>query len=185
MGPGWKRNYGRGRLAPLLLRIMKGTLFGLACLLILAGCRQEQEATVTIGDEERIPVSFQPVWQGHRSTLAPGAYPARSEAEWTALRAQLSGTTQPPATVSFDGTMLLAVVESGSTGGHTMEVILADRTADTLYVTYELGIPGDDCNAIQALEQPFQVVRIPATELPVRTIRKPLTLRCTQWGGLR
>lgn len=162
---------------------MKGTLFCLVGLLILAGCRPE-DPTITIGDADRIPVSFQPVWQGHRSSLEPGAYPARNETEWTPLRAQLSGTSQPPA-VTFDGTMLLTVVESGSTGGHTMEVILADRTADTLYITYELGIPADDCNAIQALEQPFQVVRIPATDLPIRTTRKTLRLRCTQWGGLR
>lgn len=162
---------------------MKGTLFGIVSLLILAGCRP-QEATITIGDEDRIPVSYQPVWQGNRSTLGPGVYPAQTEQEWAQLRAQLSGTAQPPAT-SFDGTMVLAVVEEGSTGGHTMEVILADRSADTLYITYELGIPGQDCNAIQALEQPFQVVRIPATDLPIRTIRKTFTLRCTQWGGLR
>jgi hypothetical protein len=162
---------------------MKGTLFGLVCLLILGGCRP-REATITIGDEDRFPVSFQPVWQGHRSILEPGAYVARTDEEWAVLRAELSGTAQPPA-LSLDGTMLLAVVDAGTTGGHTLEIILADRSADTLYVTYELGIPGQDCNAIQALEQPFHVVRIPATALPIQTIRKTLTLRCTQWGGLR
>jgi hypothetical protein len=125
-----------------------------------------QEIVATeIAMKPTIPVSFRSVGKGYRSGVrAPLQVVARSHDEWTALwRQHTSGdsSSRPPPAIDFDKEVVVALfLGERPTGGYDVQISRAEQTNDGLIIYYREKDPPPGGMVIQALTQPFHIVRI-------------------------
>ena len=125
-----------------------------------------QEIVATeIAMKPTIPVSFRSVGKGYRSGVrAPLQVVARSHGEWTALwRQHTSGdsSSRPPPAIDFDKEVVVALfLGERPTGGYDVQISRAEQTNDGLIIYYREKDPPPGGMVIQALTQPFHIVRI-------------------------
>lgn len=88
-----------------------------------------------------------------------------NEAEWEALwKRHRSSQNNPPAPprINFSTEIVVGVfLSEKSTGGYEVEITRAEQTATELHVYYREKSPARDAMAIQALTQPYHLVRLP------------------------
>ena len=121
-------------------------------------------ATV-IAMKPTLPVSFRSVGKGYRSGVrAPLQVVARSHDEWTALwRQHASGDSgsRPPPAIDFEKEVVVALfLGEKPTGGYDVQISRAEQTNDGLIIYYREKDPSPGGMVIQALTQPFHIVRI-------------------------
>jgi hypothetical protein len=127
--------------------------------------RAEEIATTEIAMKPTIPVTFRSVGKGYRSGVrAPLQIVARSQNEWTALwRQHASGdsSSRPPPAIDFEKEVVVALfLGERPTGGYDVQISRAEQTNDGLTIYYREKDPPLGGMVIQALTQPFHIVRI-------------------------
>jgi hypothetical protein len=112
------------------------------------------------------PYSF-----AYNSGLAESArLVVRDPAAWQQVWSMLGNSASPAAPpVDFAAEMVVvAALGTRPTGGYSIFVDSAYRRADHIEVVVRKVAPGSSCGTTQALTQPADVARIPASSLPVR-----------------
>jgi len=112
-----------------------------------------------------LPVSFRSVGKGYRSGVrVPLQVVARSQNDWTALwRQHVSDdlSSRPPPTIDFEKEVVVALfLGERPTGGYDVQISRAEQTNDGLIIYYREKDPSPGGMVIQALTQPFHIVRI-------------------------
>ena len=112
-----------------------------------------------------LPVSFRSVGKGYRSGVrAPLQVVARSQNDWTALwRQHVSDdlSSRPPPAIDFEKEVVVALfLGEKPTGGYDVQISRAEQTNDGLIIYYREKDPSPGGMVIQALTQPFHIVRI-------------------------
>jgi len=112
-----------------------------------------------------VPVTFRSVGKGYRSGVrAPLQIVARSQNEWTALwrqHASVDSSSRPPPAIDFEKEVVVALfLGEKPTGGYDVQISRAEQTNDGLIIYYREKDPSPGGMVIQALTQPFHIVRI-------------------------
>lgn len=122
-------------------------------------------ATTEIAMKPTIPATFRSVGKGYRSGVrAPLQIVARSQNEWAALwRQHASGdlSSRPPPAIDFEKEVVVALfLGEKPTGGYDVQISRAEQTNDGLIIYYREKDPPPGGMVVQALTQPFHIVRI-------------------------
>ena len=136
------------------------------------------------GDVCSVPaekILFETIAQGTRSGIE-GASPqlrvARSGADWEALWEEhwADMETPPLPALDFENEMAIAVVNGAPTGGQFL-FINGVLLGDTEWVVRATQLALEGCGALM-ITQPYHIVRVPRTELPVSLSLSTGTFRC-------
>jgi len=130
-----------------------------------SGFNTREIVATEIAMKPTIPVTFRSVGKGYRSGVrAPLQVVARSQNEWTALwREHASGdsSSRPPPAIDFEKEVVVALfLGERPTGGYDVQISRAEQTNDGLIIYYREKDPPPGGMVIQALTQPFHIVRI-------------------------
>jgi hypothetical protein len=122
-------------------------------------------------------VPFQTVAKGSLSGVRePSQVIIRSQAKWLALwhRHTLVDTNPAPAPViNFDKEIVAAVfLGEKPTGGYSVEIIRAEQMNGSLLIEYREKSPPPSSMTIQALTQPFHIIRLATNESLTATFRR-------------
>jgi hypothetical protein len=109
-------------------------------------------------------ISFQTVVKGSRSGVRePLQIVIRSQAEWDALwKRHVSIETNPPSprAIDFNKEIVIGVfLGEKPTGGYDVEIIRAEQTDGALVIRYREKNPPPGGIVIQALTQPFHIIK--------------------------
>jgi hypothetical protein len=100
----------------------------------------------------------------------------RSQVEWTELWTRHNANKAkppPPPKVNFGQEMVVAVfLGEKPTGGYAIEITRAAKTDRGIEVGYREQTPAPGAMTIQALTQPFHIVRIPKSDGDEVTFRR-------------
>jgi hypothetical protein len=112
-----------------------------------------------------VEVSFQTIAKGYRSGVRESLQiVARNQAAWDALwKRHVSIETNPAPTpaIGFAKEIVVGVfLGEKTTGGYDVEIIRAEQSDGTLVISYREKSPLPGSIAIQALTQPFHIIRI-------------------------
>jgi hypothetical protein len=95
----------------------------------------------------------------------------RTAAEWESLwkrHASIQSPPSPPPVVDFATEMVVGVfLGEKPRGGYEIEIKSAELKDSVLYVYYVEKSPSPGGVAIQALTQPFHLVKLPRNDVPV------------------
>ena len=112
-----------------------------------------------------VEVSFQTVVKGSRSGVRePLQIVVRSQAEWDALwkrHVSIETNPPPPPTIDFNKQIVIGVfLGEKPTGGFDVEIIRAEQTDSALVIHYREKNPLQGGIVIQALTQPFHIIKV-------------------------
>lgn len=112
-----------------------------------------------------VDVSFQTVVKGSRSGVRePLQIVIRSQAEWDALwkrHVSIETNPPPPPAIDFNKQIVIGVfLGEKPTGGYDVEIIRAEQTDGALVIHYREKNPPPGGIVIQALTQPFHIIRV-------------------------
>ena len=112
-----------------------------------------------------VDISFQTVAKGSRSGVRETSQIViRSQSEWQALWKKHVSIDSNPAVlpaIPFDKEMVAAVfLGEKTTGGYDVEIVAAEQTSGTLVISYREKGPPSGGIVIQALTQPFHIIRL-------------------------
>jgi hypothetical protein len=115
------------------------------------------------------PIPFQTVAKDFRSGIRESLQTvARNEAEWHTLwqrHASTQSIPAPPPAINFRNDIVVAVFFGEKpTGGYDIEIIRAERNDGVLTVSFNEKGPRPGAMLIQALTQPFHIVRVTMTD---------------------
>ena len=156
-----------------------GFLLGSIFLLgILAGCEADHTPEFTEEDLAEL-ISYASVGRGLQASLDTTVTQIIREPEtWTAYTDSLQPLI-PFTPVDFElETVLLAAVEVNS-GGYDLRFELVESLRDTVVATYRLFTPDEDCRPSFAPGIPFEAIRIPQTQSPVRFVQVTEVVDCS------
>lgn len=98
----------------------------------------------------------------------------RDATSWARAWAEVQPTRIAPPPVDFGGQLAIVVcLGERRSGGHAIEVASVEVGADELVVTVKRSAPPAGAMTTQALTQPFHIVRVARTTLPVRWVELP------------
>jgi hypothetical protein len=111
------------------------------------------------------PVAFQTIVKGSRSGVRePLQIAIRIQAEWDALwKRHVSIETNPPPSpaIDFNKEIVIGVfLGEKPTGGYDVEIIRAEQSDGALVIHYREKSPLPGGIVIQALTQPFHIIRV-------------------------
>jgi PrcB C-terminal len=112
-----------------------------------------------------VDLSFQTVAKGSRSGVRePLQISIRSQAEWDALwkrHVSIETNPPPPPVIDFNKQIVIGVfLGEKPTGGYDVEIIRAEQTDGALVIHYREKNPPPGGIVIQALTQPFHIIRV-------------------------
>lgn len=112
-----------------------------------------------------VDVSFQTVVKGSRSGVRESLQViARSPSEWDALwkrHVSIETNPPPPPAIDFNKQIVIGVfVGEKPTGGYDVEIIRAEQTDGALVIHHREKSPVPGGIVIQALTQPFHIIRV-------------------------
>ena len=145
----------------------RAALLALGLLILASACAGRTPGT---------PVGFSTVELGASSGIRdPTRVVVRTSREWLvvwARHAQPVGAVVPPP-VDFERDMVVGVfMGERDTGGYQIEITGVERTAEVLRVQYQVREPEPGAILIQALTQPFHLVRLARDDAFVSFIRE-------------
>lgn len=145
-----------------------------------AGCGGQSDPTP---DPE--PVEFEVVGRGQSASLDHDTTEAviRTEGEWEAYQEQLRSTREFTS-VDFSEEMVLVAARQANSGGYSIEINAVERLPEEIIVRYSVAIPDDACITTMGRTTPYQVVKIPQSEVEVRFESRREVYRCSPRGGL-
>lgn len=98
----------------------------------------------------------------------------RDAAAWDRAWAEVQATRMAPPAVDFAGQVaIVACLGQRRSGGHAIEIVAVEVAEDALIVSVRTTAPAPDAITTQALTQPFHIVRVARTTLPVRWVEVP------------
>jgi len=111
-----------------------------------------------------VDISFQTVVKGSRSGVRePLQMVIRSQAEWDALwkrHVSIETNPPPPRAIDFNKEIVIGVfLGEKPTGGYDVEIIRAEQTDGALIIRYREKNPPPGGIVIQALTQPFHIIK--------------------------
>jgi hypothetical protein len=144
--------------------------------LIVAGALHLSLVTMPLGAQPRAPVPLLTLQKGHQSGVRePLQLVVRTRAEWEELwkrHTSIEASPPPASPVDFSVEMVVGVFFGEKrTGGYGVEIIRAERSDATLYVYYRETRPSRDAMVIQALTQPYHLVKVPRHDTPAMFLR--------------
>jgi PrcB C-terminal len=124
-----------------------------------------QIAAAQNSNQPAIQVPFQSIAKGSRSGVRDSLQlVVRNQAEWDALwKRHVSIETNPPPApaIDFNKQIVVAVfLGEKPTGGYDVEIIRAEQTDGALVIHYREKNPPPGGIVIQALTQPFHIIRV-------------------------
>jgi hypothetical protein len=124
-----------------------------------------------------ILISFQTIARGDRSGIIEfSQVVVRNQADWTALwkkHASVQSNPAPLPAVDFTKEAVVAVfLGKRPTGGHEVEIVSVEQTADSLSVSYVERQPPPGSIVTQAFTQPFHIVRLSSQGSATVTFRR-------------
>lgn len=127
--------------------------------------RQPLIAMAELGTKLAIQVPFQTIAKGSRSGVRETSQIViRSQSEWQALWKKHVSIDSNPAVlpaIPFDKEIVAAVfLGEKTTGGYDVEIVAAEQTHGTLVISYREKGPPSGGIVIQALTQPFHIIRL-------------------------
>ncbi len=145
----------------------RAALLALGLLILASACAGRTPGT---------PVGFSTVELGASSGIRdPTRVVVRTSREWLvvwARHAQPVGAVVPPP-VDFERDMVVGVfMGERDTGGYQIEITGVERTTEVLRVQYQVREPEPGAILIQALTQPFHLVRLARDDAFVSFIRE-------------
>lgn len=136
--------------------------FALPCALALGACAATPPAPLPLTELAR--GSFGPCTSARRDVV-------RDQASWDRVWAEVQATRRVAPPVEFSGqVVLVACLGERRTGGHAIEISAVEVTDAELIVTVRTTGPEPGAMTSQALTQPFHLVRVAKTTLPVRWV---------------
>jgi PrcB C-terminal len=124
-----------------------------------------QFAAADTGMKSTIQIPFQTVAKGSRSGMRETSQIViRSQAEWDALwkrHVSIETNPPPPPVIDFNKQIVIGVfLGEKPTGGYDVEIIRAEQTDGALVIHYREKNPAPGGIVIQALTQPFHIIRV-------------------------
>jgi protease stability complex PrcB-like protein len=118
-------------------------------------------------------VNFTTIARGAMSGVtSPEEIVVQSVQEWHALWTRHAPNTPEPV-IDFTKEIVVGVFAGQRpTGGYRVQITSIERSDAGLTVVYDVTQPAKDAMVTQALTSPFELVRIPRLQLPVRFERK-------------
>lgn len=148
----------------------------LLVLLPFAGCGSTPETPPPQPPPE--PITFRLVGQGQQARL--GATELRiQDADTWRLYADSLRPVQPFDSVNFEEDMILLAAVPEPEAGHSVVFESIVQTPEGLTARYVVSEPADDCPTTPVATVPFQVIRLPRTDGPVRFEHETEPYRCT------
>lgn len=157
-------------------------IIGGACLIaIVAGAwlfLSQEDTTASAG-----PTAYRVFIEGEQSGSITERknYRIKNEEELDELWRLIYGTSGPSApAIDFTREELLAVFDgTHSSGGYTVEVVsIEDEPGVARHVSILHTAPGESCMVSQAITSPFVIVRVAATNLPLKRTDLTETVAC-------
>lgn len=153
----------------------------LLVLFLLSACAGAPSSPEQAGDMIRAPrdtVAFTGLARGAYSTLRFERMQAITDAgTLTSVWQQVSADAPPAVDFTRDMVVLVASGEHRS-GGYSVVVTGVEQDAANMYVQVQLRSPGDACVVSEALTQPYHIVLLPRSELPVQFEIQHETIAC-------
>jgi PrcB C-terminal len=127
----------------------------------------------------QMPIALTTIQKGNFSGISePLQTVIRAQAEWESLWKHHTSIQSPPSplpSVDFRMDMIAAVfLGQKSTGGYEIEITGADFNNSVLNISYVIRSPVGGGPAIQALTQPFHIVKLPRSEAQGKFSRSSL-----------
>lgn len=127
-----------------------------------------QKTAVSSGASSPRSISVQTIAKGVRSGIREFLETViRNDAEWRALwqrHTSLQSTPPPLPAIDFKNELVIAIfLGEKPTGGYAVEITSAERSDGVLTITYDEKSPRPGGMTIQALTQPFDIIRLAVT----------------------
>jgi PrcB C-terminal len=124
-----------------------------------------QIAMANSGMKPTLQVPFQTIAKGSRSGVRETSQIViRSQSEWQALwkkHVSIDSNPAPLPAIHFDKEIVAAVfLGEKKTGGYDVEIIAAEQTPGALVISYREKGPPAGAIVIQALTQPYHIIRL-------------------------
>ena len=146
----------------------------LPLLLLLSACTAAPPVNDGMAQREDIPaaprasVAFENLARGAYSTLRFERMQAiTDDATLAAVWQQVSADAPPAVDFARDMAILVASGEHRS-GGYSIVVTGVEQDGVNLYVQVQLRSPGDACVVSTVLTQPYHLITLPRSDLPVQ-----------------
>jgi hypothetical protein len=125
----------------------------------------------------RIPVPLHTLQKGQYSGVRePLHLVIRAQDQWEDVwkrHSSIEASPPPPPPVDFSAEMVAGVfLGEKSTGGYEAEIIRAEPSDSTLYLYYREKRPSQDAVAIQALTQPYHLIKVSRYDTSVIFLRE-------------
>lgn len=164
-----------------MFTFMKGYSFFLVVLIFfgaLTGCETPQIAQFT-DDELSELVPYLSLGRGLQASLdTTTTRIIEDSATWAAYADSLQPLL-PFTNVNFELEIVLLAGVSVNSGGYDLRFELVENLRDTVIATYRLFSPGTDCRPSYAFGVPFEAVRIPKTDRPIRFVQVDEPVDCS------
>ncbi len=123
-------------------------------------------------------MAFTRLGQGQHASLRDTTEQViRDATAWAALADSLR-PVMPFDSVDFSNQVLLLAAVPVPSGGYNLGFEEVNRVGDEIVASYVLMQPGEDCATTMALATPFQVIRLPRPDLPIRFERTTEAYSC-------
>lgn len=128
-------------------------------------------------------VPFETVFSGRHSGVYNQYFAVIRDSEtfnevWQRARARQYPTPAPP-DVDFSHYLVIAVfLGEKRTGGYDISIAGLTRGWKGITATVRVQQPGAGCNTTQALTQPFQIIKTPATSAPIHFVVQRVAESC-------
>ena len=135
-------------------------------------------ATVSSGtDSARMPIQLVTVEKGNFSgIIEPLEVVIHTPAEWQNLWKRHVSIQSPPSPlppIAFDNEMVVAVfLGQKNSGGYEVNISRAERRDAILDIFYDVVMPKPGGASIQAITQPFHIIRMSRSDAAVEFVRR-------------
>jgi PrcB C-terminal len=154
-----------------------GFFFGCLAVALLIGVTAAcARAAARPADSAHVSIPVTTVEKGNFSGIAePLETVVRTPAEWESLWHRHVSIQSPPSPlpqINFADEMVVAVfLGQKNSGGYEITITNAQRKASEVEVFYAIQTPKSGALAIQAITQPFHIVKMPRSDGPVHFVR--------------
>jgi len=160
-------------------------LVGLAIIAALTASYQKNssgELSAATGNAQAaVDVPFTRITEGLQSSVTkPVNYLITSESELAALWKIVKATGEPPS-IDFTQEAVIAVFAGERpTAGYSIAVSKVADVEGKRLVTISLMQPASDCVTAQVITAPYEILRLPATPLPLTHEDTVATVNCSE-----
>lgn len=147
--------------------IMKKIVLAALMLFSIIGCQSNDNDPVVPGNNTPVPIAFTDIKKGVTGTFAPdGNFVIQNQEAWNTFKTQTNLTSE--ALVDFSIHEVIAVVDKVQPNlGYDIEITSITKLDNKLTVEVKKTVPNPDEPGLTMQEQPYHVVRINKTGLPV------------------